>query len=105
MASNSAAVKNGVWPNSVMLARSFTPGMALAKARNISALFSASGKIASAPASTSRFACAPAPGPADPPARRAIGAGQDEQVRASLGGGRHLGRHIVRVGELLVVQV
>ena len=44
-------------------------------------------------------------GAVDALARRPIGAGDDEQMPARLGGGRHLGRHVVRVGELLVVQV
>lgn len=51
IASNSEAVKNGVRPNSVMLASKGTPGMRWANARNNSAVLSASGKIASAPAS------------------------------------------------------
>ena len=44
-------MKKGVRPNSVMLASSFAPGMRRANSRNISAVVSASGKIASAPAS------------------------------------------------------
>ena len=44
-------------------------------------------------------------GAVDALARRPIGAGDDEQMPARLGGGRDLGRHLVRVGELLVVQV
>src|ERR1019366_6263455 len=61
IASNSAPVKNGVRPNSVMFASSGTPGNRRATSRNIYAVISASGKIASAPASMNSFARATAP--------------------------------------------
>ena len=44
-------------------------------------------------------------GAVDALARRGVGAGDDEQMPARLGGGGDLGRHVVRIGELLVVQV
>jgi hypothetical protein len=50
VASNSAAVNKGARPNSVILASSGA-GSAMAKARNILAEVSASGEIASIPAS------------------------------------------------------